>query len=335
MIHRIEPACQTPLWQQSLAGAFRDADLFIQFLQLDKALLPAARAAARQFGLKVPREFAELITPGDPHDPLLRQVLPIGAEQLPAAGFGPDPVGDLDRAVGPGMLHKYQGRLLLIASGSCAVNCRYCFRRHYPYQEAAAYRQGWAQALEHIEQHQDIDEIILSGGDPLTLTDNKLADLIGRLETIPHLKRVRIHSRLPVVIPSRLTTGLTDLLSSGRLQPVLVLHINHPREISPALVEGLSSLKQAGISLLNQSVLLKGVNDDADTLVALSSGLFEAGILPYYLHLLDRVAGAAHFEVEEERVRQLQEELRGRLPGYLMPRVVREVAGAPAKQPVI
>ncbi|AKH20432.1 EF-P beta-lysylation protein EpmB [Sedimenticola thiotaurini] len=335
MIHRIEPACQTPPWQQSLAGAFREPEAFLRYLQLDRALLPAARTAARQFGLKVPREFAELITPGDPDDPLLRQVLPIGAEQLPSAGFGPDPVGDLDKAVGPGMLHKYQGRLLLIASGSCAVNCRYCFRRHYPYQEAAAYRHGWTQAVEHIHQHGDIEEIILSGGDPLTLTDSKLAALISRLEGIPHLKRLRIHTRLPVVIPSRLTNELTALLGSGRLQSVLVLHINHPRELSPGLVEGLQPMKRAGISLLNQSVLLKGVNDNADTLVALSSGLFEAGILPYYLHLLDRVAGAAHFEVKAERIRQLQDELRARLPGYLMPRVVREVAGAPAKQPVI
>ncbi|WP_051302326.1 EF-P beta-lysylation protein EpmB [Sedimenticola selenatireducens] len=334
MIHRIEPVCQTPLWQQSLANAFSDVDAFIEFLRLDEAILPAARAAAGLFGLRVPREFAELIHKGDPGDPLLRQVLPIGAENLPAPGFVRDPVGDLDQSIIPGVLSKYQGRLLLIANGSCAVNCRYCFRRHYPYQEATAYRQRWQEALDHIHQAEKIDEIILSGGDPLTLGDGKLIELVSRLETIPHLKRLRIHTRLPVVIPSRLTPELTRLLTGGRLQPVLVLHINHAREISPELSSGLVPLKQAGVTLLNQSVLLKGVNDNTATLSALSLALFDAGILPYYLHLLDRVAGAAHFEVGIGHARQLQEELRAYLPGYLMPRMVREEAGAPAKQPV-
>lgn len=333
MIHRIEPVCQTPPWQRSLANAFRDVDALIGYLQLDRKILPAARAAARQFGLKVPREFARLITKGDPDDPLLRQVLPLGAENLPAPGFVADPVGDLEKAVVPGVLHKYRGRLLLIASGSCAVNCRYCFRRHYPYQEASAYRQHWSEALDHIRQAEEIDEVILSGGDPLSLGDGKLAELVGRLETIPHLKRLRIHTRLPVVIPSRLTPALTDLLNAGRLRPVLVLHVNHPRELSPELAAGLAPLRQAGVSLLNQSVLLNGVNDTPETLTALSLALFEAGILPYYLHLLDRVAGAAHFEVDGERARALQQELRRALPGYLVPRMVREVAGAAAKQP--
>lgn len=334
MIHRIEPVCQTPLWQQSLANAFRDADALFEFLQLDKAILPAARAAAGLFGLKVPREFAELINKGDADDPLLRQVLPIGAEHQSVPGFGPDPVGDLEKAIVPGVLHKYRGRLLLIANSSCAVNCRYCFRRHYPYQEVSAYRQRWTEALDYIRQDEAIDEIILSGGDPLTLGDGKLVELVNRLERIPHLKRLRIHTRLPVVIPSRLTPELFNLLTGGRLQPVLVLHINHPREISPELARNLLPLKQAGINLLNQSVLLKGVNDSPDTLAALSLALFEAGILPYYLHLLDRVAGAAHFEVDTQRARLIQQELQARLPGYLMPRMVREVAGAPAKQPV-
>jgi len=334
MIHRIEPVCQTPLWQQSLANAFSDVDAFIEFLQLDKAILPAARAAAGLFGLKVPREFAQLINKGDPGDPLLRQVLPIGAENSPAPGFVCDPVGDLEKSIVPGVLHKYRGRLLLIAHGSCAVNCRYCFRRHYPYQEASAYRQRWTEALKHIHQAEEIDEIILSGGDPLTLSDGKLAELVSRLEAIPHLKRLRIHTRLPVVIPSRLTPELISLLTGGRLQPVLVLHINHPREISTELASSLIQLKQAGITLLNQSVLLKGVNDCPATLSALSLALFEAGILPYYLHLLDRVAGAAHFEVDMPEARQLQDALRVRLPGYLVPRMVREVAGAAAKQPV-
>jgi EF-P beta-lysylation protein EpmB len=334
MIHRIEPVCQTPLWQQSLANAFSDVDAFFGFLRLDRELLPAARAAARLFGLKVPREFAGLMVKGDPDDPLLRQVLPRGAESLPAAGFVEDPVGDLEKAIVPGVLHKYRGRLLLIANGSCAVNCRYCFRRHFPYQEAAVLRQRWQQAIDHISQAQEIDEIILSGGDPLTLSDAKLAGLVARLEAIPHLRRLRVHTRLPVVIPSRLTAELTGWLAGGRLQPVLVLHINHARELSPELARGLRRLRLAGVSLLNQSVLLKGVNDNAATLSELSLALFEAGVLPYYLHLLDRVAGAAHFEVEAAEARRLQQALQANLPGYLVPRMVREVAGAAAKQPV-
>lgn len=334
MIHRIEPACQTPPWQQSLAGAFCDVDAFLDYLRLDRELLPAARAAARLFGLKVPREFAALMAKGDPHDPLLRQVLPIGAEHLPAPGFVADPVGDLEKAIVPGVLHKYRGRLLLIANGSCAINCRYCFRRHFPYQEATAYRQRWQQAIEHIRQAREIDEIILSGGDPLTLSDGRLAELAARLAAIPHLRRLRIHTRLPVVIPSRLTDELTDWLAGGRLQPVLVLHVNHARELTPALRRGLERLRRAGVTLLNQSVLLKGVNDSATTLGELSLALFETGVLPYYLHLLDRVTGAAHFEVEAAEARRLQQELQANLPGYLVPKMVRELAGGASKQPV-
>lgn len=334
MIHRIEPVCQTPLWQQSLANAFCDVDAFVEFLQLDRSLLPAARAAAKQFGLKVPREFAQLMRKGDPDDPLLRQVMPIGAESLPVPGYVSDPVGDLDKAIIPGVLHKYRGRLLLIAHSSCAVNCRYCFRRHFPYQESTAYRQHWQQACDYIDRTEGVDEVILSGGDPLSLSDTRLAELIKRLGELKQLKRLRIHTRLPVVIPSRLTTTLTNLLATSGLQPVVVLHINHAREISPELVTGLAQLKQAGITLLNQSVLLKGVNDCAKTLCTLSLALFEAGVIPYYLHLLDRVAGAAHFEVDLQQAQHLQESLRANLPGYLVPRMVREVAGETAKQPV-
>ena len=334
MIHRIEPACQTPMWQHALAAAFTDVEAFINYLQLDKQILPAAQAAARQFGLKVPREFAGLIEKGNLTDPILRQVLPIEAENLPSQGFVRDPVGDMATEIIPGVLHKYRGRLLLIANGSCGVNCRYCFRKHFPYQETAAYRDRWQQAITYISQAKEIDEIILSGGDPLTLADGRLSELVGRLDAIPHLKRLRIHTRLPVVIPSRLTPEMTKWLTEGRLKSVLVLHINHSREISHELSSALVPLKQAGVTLLNQSVLLKGVNDDAQTLVALSMALFEAGILPYYLHLLDRVEGSAHFEVDERRACQLQETLRENLPGYLVPRLVRETAGTKAKQPV-
>ncbi|MCW8889758.1 MAG: EF-P beta-lysylation protein EpmB [Sedimenticola sp.] len=333
MIHRIEPVCQTPLWQQALSTAFTDIDELFSYLQLDKHLLPEARLAASQFGLKIPREFAELIKKGDPEDPLLRQVLPLGAEQRITEGFVSDPVGDLDTSLIPGVLHKYRGRLLLIASGSCAVHCRYCFRRHFPYQESTIYRDKWQKAIDYIAQATDIDEIILSGGDPLTLSDGRLAELVAQLDRLTHLKRLRIHTRLPVVIPSRLTRDFRQILFSSRLRSVLVLHINHAREITPALAERLNEMKRGGITLLNQSVLLKGVNDCLTTLTQLSHALFEAGILPYYLHMLDKVQGAAHFEVNEEIAQQLQIQLRDNLPGYLVPKWVREQAGLAAKQP--
>lgn len=333
MIHRIEPVCQTPLWQHSLATAFTDAEEFIDFLRLDRGLLPAARQAAAQFGLKVPREFAELINKADPSDPILRQVLPIGAESLLSEGFSADPVGDLKTSIVPGVLHKYQGRLLLIASGSCAIHCRYCFRRYFPYQETAAYRDKWQQALTYIKDAKDIQEIILSGGDPLSLSDSRLAELVAQLEAVPHLKRLRIHTRLPVVIPTRLTTELARWMTSGRLRKILVLHINHRNEITPGLTQPLSRLYQGGVTLLNQSVLLKGVNDSLTALIALSEALFEANILPYYLHLLDRVQGSAHFEVDDEAALRLENSLRNSLPGYLMPKWVREHAGLAAKQP--
>jgi EF-P beta-lysylation protein EpmB len=333
MIHRIEPVCQTPLWQHALATAFTDAEEFINFLRLDKSLLPAARQAATQFGLKVPREFAELINKADPSDPILRQVLPIGAESLLSEGFTADPVGDLKTAIVPGVLHKYQGRLLLIASGSCAIHCRYCFRRYFPYQETAVYRDKWQQALTYIKGAKDIHEIILSGGDPLSLSDGRLSEFVAQLEAVTHLKRLRIHTRLPVVIPSRLTAELERWMTTGRMKKILVLHINHRNEITPRLTQSLAGLHQGGVTLLNQSVLLKGVNDNLTALIELSEALFEANILPYYLHMLDRVQGAAHFEVGDEEALRLENSLRNSLPGYLMPKWVREHAGLAAKQP--
>lgn len=335
MIHRIEPACQTPPWQQALATAITDPAVLLNHLQLDPALLPAARRAAERFGLKVPHYFAGLMRRGDPRDPLLRQVLPLEAELDPAPGFVSDPVGDEQKAVVPGILHKYRGRLLLIASGSCAVHCRYCFRRHFPYQENSACRDQWRQAVDYIRASPETDEVILSGGDPLTLSDTRLASLVGMLSGIPHLRRLRIHTRLPVVIPERLTPGLMELLSGSRLSSVVVLHVNHGNELGPELKAGLQPLREAGVTLLNQSVLLRGVNDSAPALARLSSSLFDCGILPYYLHLLDRVQGAAHFEVSDADARQLQQQLRDRLPGYLVPAMVREIAGAPAKQPFL
>jgi EF-P beta-lysylation protein EpmB len=285
---------------------------------------------------------------GDPRDPLLLQVLPVGRELLPRPGFVADPLAErgglpapahpdgATRSVRParGLLHKYRGRALLILTGACPIHCRYCFRRHFPYEEESAAAGGWEEALGYLEADPSIEEVILSGGDPLLVPDRFLAELALRLAAIPHVKRLRIHSRTPVVLPERVDGDLLAWIGATRLAPVLVLHANHAREIDGAVAAAMADLKAAGVTLLNQSVLLAGVNDSASALTELSQALFEVGVLPYYLHLLDRVAGAAHFEVDEAAARRLMAEVASRLPGYLVPRLVREVPGAPAKVPV-
>ncbi|MEJ1383500.1 MAG: EF-P beta-lysylation protein EpmB [Candidatus Sedimenticola sp. (ex Thyasira tokunagai)] len=334
MIHRTATAWQTPEWQRVLKDGFTQVDELIEYLDLDRQLLPAARSAASEFSLKVPREFAALIEKGNLDDPILRQILPLSDELLPQQGFSRDPVGDLATEVVSGVLHKYHGRVLLVATGACGINCRYCFRRHYPYSDSFAGRDQWRQALEYLQDNSEVKEVILSGGDPLILPDHQLATLIHSLGKVPHLQRLRIHSRLPVIVPQRLTPELTNQLAGSHLHSTLVLHINHTAEISNQLVRGLSPLRANGVTLLNQSVLLRGVNDNSELLISLSEKLFEAGVLPYYLHLLDRVEGAAHFEVQESHAIKLHEILRRRLPGYLVPKLVRESAGEKSKSPV-
>lgn len=272
--------------------------------------------------------------PGNPHDPLLRQVLPLDDELLDVAGFTSDAVGDAATEIAPGLLHKYQGRALLVTTGVCAVHCRYCFRRHYPYAEAPRQLADWEPAFTALESDTTIHEVLLSGGDPLTLTDARLSALLDRLEAIPHLRRLRIHTRLPIVLPERITTGLLERLRNSRLTPWIVVHANHPHEIVADCAEGLWEIVRAGISTLNQTVLLRGVNDTADVLVELSERLIDLGVMPYYLHQLDRVRGAAHFEAPEETGRALIAELRRRLPGYAVPKYVREIAGQPFKTPL-
>lgn len=272
--------------------------------------------------------------PSDPTDPLLRQVLPLGDELDPVAGFSADAVGDLAARTAPGLIHKYHGRVLLIAAGACAVHCRYCFRRHYPYGDDPRRLDDWGPALAAVEADPSITEAILSGGDPLMLTDARLAAVVERLEAIPHVRRLRIHTRLPVVLPDRVTPELLDLLRSTRFTAVVVVHANHPNEIVADCADALRSMTAAGIRLLNQAVLLGGVNDDAAVLADLSERLFDLGVLPYYLHQLDRVSGASHFEVSEARGRELMADLRARLPGYLVPRYVRESSGEASKTPI-
>lgn len=333
IITRTTAARQTPAWRRELARAVRDPRELLAHLDLDPALLPAAQAAARTFPLRVPHPYLARIRPGDPHDPLLRQVLPLGEELQAVPGYGRDPLHEAAAREAPGLLHKYHGRALLITTGACAVHCRYCFRRHYPYAEQTAGR-DWDAALARLRADADLREVILSGGDPLSLRDETLARLAAALDTIPHLTRLRLHTRLPVVIPQRVTDALIGWLTGGRLQPVVVIHANHAREIDAAVGAALRRLAAAGISLLNQAVLLRGVNDRTADLAALSERLFELGVLPYYLHVLDPVAGAAHFDVPDGVARRLHAELAARLPGYLVPRLVREIPGAPAKVPL-
>lgn len=322
-------------WQTELAEAVRDPRELLALLELDERWLEPARRAAEAFPLRVPRPFLARMAKGDPADPLLRQVLPLGEELVAVPGYVSDPVGDMPSRAARGVLHKYRGRVLLIATAACGVHCRYCFRRHFPYSDETARADEWRAALDYLRADPTIHEVILSGGDPLSLSDERLATLNAELDRIPHLTTLRIHTRQPVVLPSRVDEKLLCWIGAGRLQKVMVLHMNHAREMDAALAGACAKLRQAGAMLLNQSVLLRGVNDSVDALQALSEAAFSAGVLPYYLSLLDPVAGAAHFDVPEAAALALMDALRARLPGYLVPKLVREVAGAPSKLPIV
>jgi len=275
----------------------------------------------------VPRGFLARMRPGDPQDPLLRQVLPIGEELADTAGFNLDPVDDASATREAGLLHKYAGRVLLVTTGACAIHCRYCFRRHFPYSQSPRSLADWQPALQEIAGDETVHEVILSGGDPLTIVDHTLSELIEQLERIPHLRRLRIHTRLPIVIPERVTSTLVAMLQHSRLTPVVVIHANHAQELDEHVAEALAKVSAAGIVLLNQAVLLAGVNDSVEAQADLCERLINLQVMPYYLHQLDRVAGAAHFEVPVEKGRKIVKELRARLPGYAVPRYVQEVAG--------
>lgn len=318
-------------WQQGLREAFRDPKALAEHLSIPLDLLPPLPSEP-SFPFLVPRPFADRMRPGDPLDPLLRQVWPDRAEGIAADGERDDPVGDTAAELEPGLLRKYAGRALVVATGSCAIHCRYCFRQNYPYGEAPP--ADWTRRLERLRTETDLRECILSGGDPLTLTDSVLSARIRDLASIPHLSTVRVHTRLPVVLPDRVTPELCGLLSRTRLRTVVVFHANHPAEIDAEVEAAAARLRQAGVQLLNQSVLLAGVNDDASCLEDLSLRLWKAGILPYYLHALDAVRGSGRFAVPDERAAELVAEVRTRLPGYLVPRLVREIPGAPSKTPI-
>ncbi len=311
--------------------AIRDPAELCRLLHLPEKYAVAAQNAIRQFPLFAPREFIARMRPGDAADPLLRQVLPIDAETVEVPGFVSDPVGDEQAKRQAGLIHKYRGRALLIATGSCAIHCRYCFRRHFPYEETPRSLAAWEPAFDEIENDRSLTEIILSGGDPLTLVDSTLAAIVDRLQSIPHLRRLRIHTRLPIVIPQRVTREFVQMIAGSRLTPIVVLHANHANELDADVANSVAELTEARAVLLNQAVLLRGVNDSVEAQAALCERLLELRITPYYLHQLDRVAGAAHFEVPIAAGLQIIEELRKRLPGYAVPRFVQETAGASHK----
>lgn len=325
---------QPPAWQRLLAQAFHRPAELLAYLELAADLPLAGGVPPRDFPLRVPRGFAGRMEKGNPRDPLFLQVWARPAEALEAPGFTDDAVGDLARLKAGGIIHKYDGRVLVVATGACAVHCRYCFRRHFPYTDHLATREHWQDTLREIAGDRSVHEVILSGGDPLSLADDKLAAFAEALEFIPHVRRLRLHTRLPVVLPERVDDGLLAWLRRGRLRKVMVLHANHTHELDIDVAAALARLRGAGVVLLNQSVLLRGVNDLTEVLVRLSERLFECGVMPYYLHMLDPVRGAAHFDVAEPEARALVRAAAARLPGYLVPRLVREQPGAPSKTPL-
>ena len=334
MIPRIAPSCQTPSWQKQLAEAICRPEELFDLLKLPREFLEAAQKSAQLFPLKVTHSYLARIEKGSINDPLLRQVLPLVDEQFQKNGYTADPVGDLNAVAVPGLLHKYKGRVLMMPTAACGIHCRYCFRRHFPYSEHKS-SNNWRQAIEYIKEDDSIHEVILSGGDPLSLSNEKLLRLLDLLEQIPHISRIRFHTRYPIILPDRIDEELSDYLHQHRCKIVMVIHSNHPKELSVDVTESLNLLNNKEITLLNQSVLLAGVNDNIDTLSHLSERLFANNVLPYYLHQLDKVQGAQHFSVSDPVAKGLITALRNQLPGYLVPRLVRENNGDPSKQPLI
>lgn len=320
-------------WLQQLTNAISNPAELLQQLEINPALWQNGFAARKLFALRVPQSFVDRMEKGNPYDPLLRQVLPLNDEFEWHDGYSNDPLDEQNNAI-PGLLHKYRNRVLMIVKGGCAINCRYCFRRHFPYQENKGSKQVWQQSVDYIAAHPELNEVILSGGDPLMAKDEELRWLIDAISSLPHIKRLRIHSRLPVVIPARITNALCDLLRETRLQVILVTHINHANEINLEFKQQMSRLRAINVTLLNQGVLLKGVNDSVDAQVALSETLFDAGILPFYLHVLDKVQGAAHFFVSDQKAKEIMAGVIERVSGYLVAKLTREIGGRASKTPL-
>ncbi|CAA6808658.1 MAG: Lysyl-lysine 2,3-aminomutase [uncultured Thiotrichaceae bacterium] len=322
-------------WQQELTTAIKKVEELCDFLKLDITKAPYPISTHQRFPLKLTQHYVNNIQKGDWNDPLLLQVLPSSQENIQSAGFHDDPVGDLQAVDEPGILKKYHGRALLITTQACPVHCRYCFRREFPYSNNHASKRDWGTTIENVRNDKTLNEVILSGGDPLSLSDKKIKSLIKQLENIPHIKTLRIHSRYPLLLPSRLSTELLEILTNNRFRVILVIHANHANELDDVVQQQLQHYHAAGIMLLNQSVLLKGINDEAKTLIALSHRLMDCHVLPYYLHQLDKVTGTRHFEVTDTQALALISTLREALPGYLVPRLVREVSGKRSKTPIV
>ncbi|OEF22740.1 EF-P beta-lysylation protein EpmB [Vibrio rumoiensis] len=320
-------------WLTELSNAISNPLELLSQLEIDPSPWLEGLQARQLFAQRVPQSFVDRMEKGNPYDPLLRQVLPLSEEFEIHEGYSTDPLDEQDNVL-PGLLHKYRSRVLMIVKGGCAINCRYCFRRHFPYQDNKGNKATWQQSLDYIADHPELDEVILSGGDPLMAKDSELQWLVDGISNIEHIKTIRIHSRLPVVIPSRITDKLCAILEQTRLNIVMVTHINHANEINDELTIALTKLKRVGVHLLNQSVLLKGVNDSVDTQVNLSRTLFQAGVLPYYLHVLDKVQGAAHFYVSDQQARAIMQGVLKQVAGYLVPKLAREVGGEASKTPL-
>ena len=321
-------SCEESAWQQEMKQAIRSSLGLCEFLKIPPI---AINVEENDFPVFVPRSFAARMNPGDPADPLLLQVIAQSQESLPIEGYEKDPNGEATAVLAAGVLRKYSSRALMITSGACAVHCRYCFRRHYPYSDSPSGLEQWQSSLQAIAQDTNIEEVILSGGDPLVLSDQSIGQLLSALADIPHVKHVRFHTRTPVIIASRMTSTLLSHLKSTRLKVWFVIHSNHANELDGEVLASLSKLQQIGIPVLNQAVLLRRVNDNEDALYALCKRLIDAQITPYYLHQLDEVAGAAHFYVSPDRGRELIAAIRKRLPGYAVPRYVKEIAGEQSK----
>lgn len=334
MIPRTVPTWQIQSWQDELKQLIDTPEKLIEAVGLDQKWLPAARRASMRFPVHATKSFVRRIEKGNPNDPLLRQILPMDDELRTAPGYVHDPLQEKQFTPVPGVIHKYRSRVLLIAATQCAINCRYCFRRHFPYNDNRLSKDDWRQALNYIAHNTDLNEVILSGGDPLSLGDRQLAWISQSLAKIPHIKRLRIHSRFPIILPSRITQEFVRSITHPSLDTIMVIHCNHPQEIDFEVREAAKNMREAKIILFNQAVLLKNINDNSTIQASLSEVLFSSGILPYYLHLLDPVEGASHFAVTEPEAKLLYKQLLAKLPGYLVPKLVRELPNEESKTPV-
>jgi len=322
---------QVDAWQKLLSSTNRSLNDLFSHVSVNESDRIAMTEADSVFNTRLPTRLLEQIDKNDLNDPLLRQFLPDPRELMDQHDFDMDPLNEKASQPKPGLLHKYSGRVLLVMTSVCAVHCRYCFRRHFPYTDNRLSSDEWEEICRYIAQDETIEEVILSGGDPLSLKTEVLQRRLEPILSLPHIKRLRIHSRFPVIIPERIDEKLLEWLTGISQEIILVVHVNHPVEVGDSFKTAMDALREKGVHLLNQSVLLKGVNDSVDTLALLSRQLFECGVLPYYLHLLDKVKGAAHFDLSSERAHSLYQALLARLPGYLVPKMVREIAGERSK----